>query len=131
MLRFSIAVHGAPFSHQGAQSAYRFALATLAAGHQISRIFFYQDGVHNSNTLITPAQDEIRLPDCWQQLAEQHGVELVVCIAAAARRGILDAREAHRHQHSAANLASGFTLSGLGQWIDALVESDRFIAFGP
>ena len=55
----------------------------------------------------------------------------MVCIAAAARRGVLDQREAARHQHPAANLAPGFTLSGLGQWIDALAESDRFIAFGP
>jgi len=130
-MRFPIAIHGAPFSHQGAQSAYRFALATLAAGHRIGRIFFYQDGVHNGNRLITPAQDELNLPDCWQTLAEQHEIELVVCIAAAARRGVLDQREAARHQHPAANLAPGFTLSGLGQWIDALAESDRFIAFGP
>ena len=43
-----------------------------------------------------------------------HHVDLVVCIAAAQRRGILDANEAKRQGKDADNIAPGFRISGLG-----------------
>jgi len=54
----------------------------------------------------------------------------VVCAAAAQRRGILDQKEADRHGKPAANIAPHFTISGLGQLIEAAVVSDRLVVFG-
>jgi tRNA 2-thiouridine synthesizing protein D len=55
----------------------------------------------------------------WSKLAEEHGVDLVVCVAAALRRGIKDE-----------NLATGFRISGLGQLVEAGIQTDRTVVFG-
>lgn len=127
---FSIVVQGAPHSQQGAESALRFARAVLAEGHQIYRVFFSGDAVHNGSILATPQQDEGNIVEGWQALAREHQLDLVVCIAAALRRGVMDDNEAARHSKAASNLADGFTLSGLGQLTDAALNSDRVVTFG-
>lgn len=129
-MKFTIVVHGAPHSSQGPQTALRFAQALLAAGHEIYRVFFSGDGVHNGSMLATPQQDECHVIEGWQQLAKEHNVDLVVCIAAAIRRGIMDDNEAKRHGKPVGNLADGFTLSGLGQLVDGSIQSDRVVTFG-
>lgn len=127
---FSIAVYGAPHSSQASHSALQFARAVLAEGHQLYRVFFYQDGIHNATSLAAVPQDEPDLVAGWQALGLEQGVDLVVCIAAALRRGILDETEQSRYEKTAHNLASGFVLGGLGQLMDASVSSDRLITFG-
>ena len=131
IMLFSLAVYGAPYSHQCAESAYQFTKAALETGHGIYRIFFYQDGVYNASNLTTPPQDEQNIPQRWVALAQAHQIDLVVCVAAALRRGMLNEEEANRHEKPAANVHSQFTISGLGQLIDAGVHSDRLITFAP
>ena len=80
--------------------------------------------------LASPPQDEINLYSAWNELNESHSVELVVCISACLRRGIINASEAARYEKSASNLAPGFVLSGLGQLVEAGLESERLITFG-
>ena len=87
----------APPTHTSAWHAYYFAESALAQGHHI-KPFFYGDGVAIANRLLCPAQDEISLAQLWCNLADIHGFELPVCVAAALRRGICDADNAHRHQ---------------------------------
>jgi len=55
---------------------------------------------------------------------------LVVCIAAAQRRGMLDENEAKRQGKDAHNIAEGFHISGLGQLIEAGIQSERLVVFG-
>jgi len=126
---FSLAVYAAPYSQEGSATALRFAESALKQGHQLYRVFFYGDGVHNSNHLHAPPQDESNLPQRWKTLAETHGVDLVVCIAASLRRGILNSEEATRYEKSNHNCEAPFNISGLGQMIDACVNSDRVITF--
>jgi len=130
-MNYSIAIYGGPYSDQASHSALHFARATLERGHLISRVFFYHDGVYNSSSLVSPPQDEVNVPAQWQSLAKEHDIELVVCIAAAVRRGLLDEKEAKRYSKAGHNLAEGFTLSGLGQLVDAGLNSDKLITFGP
>lgn len=66
----------------------------------------------------------------WAELAEKHGLDLVICIAAAQRRGLMDASEAKRQGLNADNIAAGFRISGLGQLIEGGIESDRTLVFG-
>ena len=127
---FSLAVYSAPYSSQASYSAYQFASAILNQGHNLHRVFFYQDGVHNATNLAAPPQDEFNLQQAWQRLAKDHKLDLVVCISAALRRGILDEGEATRYDKPSYNLASEFTVSGLGQLVEAAVVSDRLISFG-
>lgn len=127
---FSLAIYAAPYSSQASDSAYRFAQALLENGHSLYRVFFYHDAVHTASSLTTPQQDETHFTRSWQSLAENHNIDLVVCIAAALKRGLLNQQEAARYEKPASNLASGFEISGLGQLVDAAVMSDRLVTFG-
>jgi tRNA 2-thiouridine synthesizing protein D len=127
---FSLVIYTSQTAGQSEQSALRFARNALQQGHTIHRIFFYGNSVTNiSNLKITP-RDEIDINDQWLEITKNTETDLVVCIAAAVKRGILDQQEAKRHQKSAANLKEGFCLSGLGQLADAIIHSDRVITFG-
>ena len=127
---FSLIITGAPYSSQCADTAFRFAQSALTQGHSIHRVFFYADAVHTGSALATPPQDENHIPNNWSQLAQQHELDLVVCIAAAVRRGVMDDNEARRYERTQGNLADSFTLSGLGQLVEAGIVSDRVITFG-
>jgi tRNA 2-thiouridine synthesizing protein D len=127
---FSLAVYTAPYTSQASYSAYQFAMAALEQGHKLHRIFFYQDGVHNATNLASPPQDEFNLQQAWQSLAKDHNLDLVVCIAAALRRGVINESEAKRYDKPSHNLAGEFNISGLGQLVEAAALSDRLISFG-
>lgn len=123
-------VNEGPYTHQAADTAYQFAKAALAKGHEIVRVFFYHDGVNNGSRLTTPPQDDRNIVRRWSELAEQHGLDMVVCVAAAQRRGIVDAGEAKRQGKDADNIAPGFRISGLGQLIEVGIQADRLMVFG-
>lgn len=129
-MKFSILINEGPYTHQASDSAYLFAKAALEKGHEIFRVFFYHDGVNNATRLSAPPQDDRNVTARWSQLADSHKVDLVVCIAAALRRGILDENEAKRQGKTGNNLAPGFRISGLGQLIEAGIQSDRLVVFG-
>lgn len=129
-MKFSIMVNEGPYTHQASDSAYHFTEAALKAGHQIVRVFFYHDGVNNGTRLSVPPQDDRNISTRWSKLGQQHELELILCVAAAQRRGLLDADEAKRSGKDSNNIAPGFEISGLGQLIDAGIQADRLIVFG-
>jgi len=129
-MKFSILVNEGPYTHEAADTAYQFIKAALAKGHEIYRVFFYHDGVNNGTRLTVPPQDERNVVKRWSELAAQHKLDLVLCIAAAQRRGVMDASEAKRNGKDADNLAPGFRISGLGQLIEAGIQADRLVVFG-
>ncbi|MCP4407210.1 MAG: sulfurtransferase complex subunit TusD [Gammaproteobacteria bacterium] len=129
-MKFGILVSEGPYTHQSSDSAYHFAKAALEKGHEIFRVFFYHDGVNNGTRLGVPPQDDRNITKLWSELGEKYGLDLVVCIAAAQRRGLLDADEAKRQGKDADNIAPGFHISGLGQLIEAGIQSDRLVVFG-
>jgi len=118
-MKFGILVNEGPYNHQAADTAYQFAKAAIDKGHEIHRVFFYHDGVNNATKLTQPPQDDRNIVNRWSKLAEEHGVDLVVCVAAALRRGIVDE-----------NLATGFRISGLGQLVESGIQADRLVTFG-
>jgi len=128
-MKFTLVINGAPWSSQSALSALKFAEAVLASGHDIYRLFFYQDGACNASLYCVPPQDEEDIPERWQSLITKHNLDAVVCAASALKRGILDESEANRYEKPGHNLRPGFTVSGLGQFIDASQQSDRVISF--
>ncbi len=152
-MKFALLINAAPYTHQASDTAYHFAVAALARGHEIFRVFFYHDGVYNAARLSAPPQDERRIAARWSALAARHDLDMVVCIAAAQRRGLIDASAQKRHGLDAnnmsanteanamdaenmdannldANLTAGFRVAGLGQLIEAGIQADRLVAFG-
>ncbi|MDP2562975.1 sulfurtransferase complex subunit TusD [Psychrobium sp. 1_MG-2023] len=114
---------------QGAYSAYLFARALLKQGHQLTQVFFYQQGTANTNALYCPASDETNVVALWQGLAENFAVDLVSCVAASLRRGIVDEQLAKEQQLASDNLAPHFRLGGLGEFVQASADADKLIQF--
>jgi tRNA 2-thiouridine synthesizing protein D len=128
-MKFAIALYSAAHA-PSSRRALLFAQAVLAGGHDIVRLFFYQDGVYSASNNIVAPQDEQDIARQWRDFVGQHQLDGVVCIAAALRRGVLDRDEANRYQRSAVNLDAPWALSGLGQLHDAIQDADRLICFG-
>jgi tRNA 2-thiouridine synthesizing protein D len=129
-MKFGIQVNEGPYTHQASDTAYQFTKAALENGHEIMRVFFYHDGVNNGTRLTTPPQDDRNIVNRWVELAEKYELDLVVCVAAAQRRGLVDEDEAKRNGKDADNIAPAFRISGLGQLIEAGIQSDRLVVFG-
>ena len=115
-MRIDLLVQGAPQSTDAPASALRFARAALAAGHRIGRVFFYKDAVGIGNRF---ASDESGVRGDWLALATERGFELAICIAAGARRGLVEGE----------SVQQGFAIVGLGQLIEAMEEADRLVSF--
>ena len=115
-MRIALLVQGAPHFNRAPTSALAFARAAVAAGHAISRAFFYKDGVILANRFNGDTED---LRTDWTTLAEGAAFELAVCVASGERRGIREGE----------TLSDGFEVVGLGQFIEAVETSDRLVSF--
>jgi len=129
-MKFTLLIQSAPIDSQSSATALRFARALLGKGHEIERIFFYRSGVQSANRLALAPQDETNLPLEWQSFISENQLDAVVCIAAAIRRGIVNAAETARYGVEGANLIEAAELSGLGQLVAACAASDRVVTFG-
>lgn len=129
-MRYTLVIQTAPFSGTAAMRALLTARAILKAGDDITRLFFYQDGVFNAGSLQVPAQDLPDLPLQWQGLITDHGLDAVVCVSSALQRGILTDGEARRYDKTSSSICDAFTLGGLGLLVDALTDSDHTLVFG-
>ena len=129
-LTYTIVVRCGNDQQSQALSAFRFTKELLLQGHQVIRVFFYQQAVCLASEFKVMPQDETNLTLLWQQLSIDHDIELGVCITAALQAGVVDQQEANRYELRGNNLASGFTLVGLGQLAAASIECDRLVSFG-
>jgi tRNA 2-thiouridine synthesizing protein D len=129
-MKLGIQVNEGPYTHEASVTALNFIKAALEKGHEIFRVFFYHDGVNNGTNFATPPQDDINIQKEWSEIAAANNIDLVVCVAAAQRRGIVDEGEMERNGKSGMNIMDGFRISGLGQLIEAGIECDRLVVFG-
>jgi tRNA 2-thiouridine synthesizing protein D len=116
-MKYAIQVNAGPCSGQAARTAYQFIKAALDKDHEIVCVFFYHDGVYNALRSGLSAEDKDSVPP-WPDLVDKHGIDMVVCVSAAERRGMR------------ATGADGFRIGGLGQWMDACLKADRVLVFG-
>lgn len=126
-MRYSLMVTAGP-GDRASRTALETLKALLDRGHSLEKLFLYRDGVLLASSLVSEPPDNIAL--AWQGLVRERQLPATVCVGAAARRGVVDAGEAERRGLPADNLADGFTLAGLGEWVQAAAESDRVLVFG-
>ncbi len=129
-MKFAIIVRTGPLASEGSRSALRFARAVLDNGHSLERVFFHGEGTYNASALTVVPQDEDDLTEAWADLGRQHDLDLVVCVASALKRGVLDDSEAQRYEKGLGNMRPPFAISGLGQLADAALSVDRLVTFG-
>ncbi len=122
IMKFVIQIDASPHEAQAANTAYQFIKAALANGHHILLVFFYYDGVCNAQVSSFAGKDD--LSGRWSALAREYGLDLVLCVSAAQRRGLVSAEGKDQGL-----LAPGFRIGGLGQWVDACLKADRILTF--
>ncbi|MDP7537156.1 MAG: sulfurtransferase complex subunit TusD [Methylococcales bacterium] len=128
-MKFAVQINSSPYAGAAGEMGYQFILAALASGHSVLQIFFYFDGIYHGLAAQLPPDDERQFLRRWSQLSQQHGIDLVICISAAQRRGLLSLEESRRQNRIDQDLAPGFRISGLGQLVEATINADRFIVF--
>jgi len=128
-MKFAIQINSSPYSSGCGESAYQFINTVIEKRHQVYRVFFYFEAIYQAFHFMAPPDDEVDLVRRWSELAKNHHLDLVICISAAQRRGLLFEDEAKRRNKVDNELAEGFRISGLGQLVEAILEADRFIIF--
>jgi tRNA 2-thiouridine synthesizing protein D len=118
-MKFALQINSSPYHSAVSLTAYHFALEVLAKQHEIFRVFFYHDGIYHALKSANPPDDEVSIFKNWSELAQKYDLDLVVCISAAQRRGLVSE-----------NVTEGFRLGGLGQLLEATILADRFLVFG-
>jgi len=116
-MKIGVMVLEGPYQHQAADSAYYFAKAALARGHEIIGIFLYTDAVNNINQFISPP-GERNIAKRFDELGAA-GIDVVACTACAKFRGLRPNLKVENTR-----------LSGLGSLADFLKQADRFVTFG-
>ncbi len=118
-MRINLLVQGALGTTDSCGLALRFANAAWNAGHNVGTVFFYKDAAYIGNQHIRLPQDERSIQRDWADFIAKYPTKLVVCVAAAERRGI----------RQDINLADGFEIAGLGQLVEAAEDCDRIVTF--
>ena len=129
-MKFAIQINSIPYQSSNGETAYQFIKCALELGHEVLRVFFYQEGVYHAFRYATPPDDELQIVSRWSALARDYDIDLVVCISAAQRRALLEPNEARRQEKKDNDIAEGFRIAGLGQWVEAMIRAERFIEFG-
>ena len=129
-MKFSIVIYAAPYSSEAAATALRFTKTLLDQGHELYRLFFFGDGVHNANRLSVVAQDDKNIQQAWDELIKTRGLDSVICVSSAIKRGIVDETESQRYELNAVSAYDSSEIAGLGQLVDATLHSDRVVNFG-
>lgn len=120
MKSIALAIYSKPKANGAAETAYDLAQALLSLGHQVSRLFFFHDGVYNA----IENDSRSSLPQLWSQLIQSHSIDAVVCVASAEQRGIKQSTSVENQK-----LLPGFAIAGLAQLIDVSKHSDHLITF--
>ncbi len=106
-------------SELGNQSAINFATELLNSNHTLHRVFFYDEGVNN-------ALESSPHSSAWKDLHKRHSLDLVVCVTAAKKRGLIAEKDSPLERSP---LCNSFVVSGLGQLADIAAHCDRVITF--
>ncbi|RLV58669.1 sulfurtransferase complex subunit TusD [Parashewanella curva] len=129
MSKFIIQVTCSAYGDSASYRALAAAKAVIDSGHELTKIFFYRDGVSHANALLCPASDEFNIYLRWKQLAAQYDIPLICCVSAALRRGVVAEQEANEEGLIGFNAMLPFTMAGLGELITGIKTADRVITF--
>ncbi|MCL1076864.1 sulfurtransferase complex subunit TusD [Parashewanella spongiae] len=129
MSKFIVQVTSYAYGDTNSFRAYKFTESLIDAGHEVIKIFFYQDGVSHSNALLCPATDEFNINHAWSNLAAKYKIPLICCVSAALRRGFATENEANEEALPQYNVMPPFEMAGLGELVTGIEKADRVITF--
>jgi len=108
-----------PYSFQNSDTVIHLAKAAVKAGHEVTGIYLYTDGVYNSVKDIAPSDDRDRnIALLFKELSDM-GIPIVSCPICAQYRGTFDKEKN----------TEGIGFDGLGALSEFVEESDRILIF--
>ncbi|MBM4248461.1 MAG: sulfurtransferase TusD [Euryarchaeota archaeon] len=115
-MKIGILLLTGPYQHEASDTAYHFAKAALARGHEVLGIFLYTDGVNNANRAIA-APGFRNIGQMFSELGAK--TRVVACGTCARFRGL-----------GKDLLAPKTAMGGMGALVKMLQDCDRFLVFG-
>ena len=129
MTTYSILITHPPSDVTQTIAAQQFSDQICQQGHTLNNVFFYGDGIHHANALSLAPSDEHAVYAHWCEVQRTTNCELLVCITAAVKRGVVSAEEAAKAEEDMFNLRPPFTQAGLGEFFSALHECEKLVQF--
>lgn len=128
-MQFNILITGGLYSAQSGYSALQFCRAAVAGNHNVTQVFFYQDGVSQASGLSVALEDEFDPVDQWVEFSQKNKCELVVCVSAGERRGLIGKQQSAEFGKGSHSLHAAFKVEGLGVLHAASLAADRTVTF--
>ncbi|WP_343189910.1 sulfurtransferase complex subunit TusD [Buchnera aphidicola (Astegopteryx bambusae)] len=128
-MKYTILVSGPCFGTQNSISSFLFSKHLIKKGHFIKSIFFYSDGVYNSNSINFSDNEKINLLKCWKKLHKKFNINLKLCIGSALKRGLVNKDIALERGVDINNIDYCFKITGFTELSEDIMLSDRVIQF--
>ncbi|RDV23925.1 sulfurtransferase complex subunit TusD [Alteromonas aestuariivivens] len=128
MANYSVLITASP-DQQANLTALAFCRGLVEAGHTVDHVFFYGSGVLTANRLQSPASDEINPYQQWCEWHKEFQSSMLVCVTAAAKRGIVDEQQAEQLALPAHTVSAPFEQVGLGEFFSRLHNCDHLVQF--
>ncbi|QJC37843.1 sulfurtransferase complex subunit TusD [Enterobacteriaceae endosymbiont of Donacia bicoloricornis] len=132
---FVILITEAPYNSQNSYSAYLFAKAVIQKKKIIKSIFFYRDGVCNSNKNIKFNDNKFDLITSWKELSIKYHINLYLCITSAKRRGLILEEKSNFNKENFINYGQNniinnyFQITTLSTFTKSILTCDRLVQF--
>lgn len=108
-----------PYTFQNSDTVIKLAKAAVKAGHEVTGIYLYTDGVYNAVNTIKPSDERDRnIADLFKELTDE-GITVASCPICAEYRGT----------HDENMLIEGAGFDGLGALSEFVEDSDRILIF--
>lgn len=121
----TVLITSPPHDNARINEAQAFLHAAIAQGVNIDHVFFYQAGVYNANS----ALQTTAIYKQWCELAQNHHIPLLVCVTAAAKRGVFSEAEAAELGVAQATLLPPFEQVGIADFFTRLHDCERLVQF--
>ncbi|CAL4323653.1 sulfurtransferase complex subunit TusD [Buchnera aphidicola] len=130
---YTIIILGPPYGTQNSKTGFLFSKALIDSKHVIKKIFFYGEGILNSNINLffnfSPEYTFCNIGKMWKDLSIKYSINLSICIGSCIKRGFLKNKNTYKKHYLKKNIASYFHLSNLNDLNESIISSDRVIQF--
>ncbi|WP_343184001.1 sulfurtransferase complex subunit TusD [Buchnera aphidicola (Ceratovacuna keduensis)] len=128
-MKYTILVTGPCYGTQNSISSFLFSKNLIIKKHKIKSIFFYSDGVYNSNIMNFSNHNKINLLKCWKKLSNKFNINLKICIGSSLRRGIFNKDFAIQKGINFENMDLSFKISSFSELAKDILSSERIVQF--
>ncbi|QJC34978.1 sulfurtransferase complex subunit TusD [Enterobacteriaceae endosymbiont of Donacia piscatrix] len=131
---FIIFITTAPYNTQNSYSAYSFTKAAIKEKQIVKDIFFYGDGVFNSNKNINFNENEFNLVNHWKKLKIKYHINLYLCVTSATKRGLIVKNSFYKnnllnYKKTYDIIDNTFKVTTLSTFTKSVLTCDRLVQF--